>query len=466
MSKECCTIICVFHIIPYGLSIHLILQKKPSFCAIRSPWSILLLSVYGLYLFCALTIPIVGKASAGLLLLIGLAGLLRLKGRFYDVVGAEKWLLASFALFSLVSILSFLYWPQTREARMHLEDYATFMLLVPLYLLLRQFNLKVMWLVVMLALVGIVLGCVSIAQFIAMKYFGVSILVSGKVFWLRPSGGVNPMRYGAISLVVMAFSLNAILVLRQKKMWLRLLLVAAVCMGLVACLLTQVRGTWLAIPVLMLFYSVYLYRNGHPKFLVALVVGAGVLVVVASQTQVLQSRAQLIVSDVDSYQKGDSKSSIGARLDMFKAAGILIKQRPVFGHGLNSYALKATEIRKATPGMSNEVGLWANPHNEILQVMVEKGVVGLITLLLLFAAPGYLFLRALSKSDDSSSGQQVKYYAMCGLGLLIIYAVAGQSVALFEHDVFNHFFALMVLLFASQVRIVEYTGGEGVGSGW
>jgi O-antigen ligase len=74
----------------------------------------------------------------------------------------------------------------------------------------------------------------------------------------------------------------------------------------------------------------------------------------------------------------------------------------------------------------------------------------------LFGAPGYLFLQALNKADDSVAGHQIKFYAMSGLSLLVIYAVAGQSLALFEHDVFNHFFALMVLLFASQIRVIGY----------
>ncbi len=443
--------------------VFLMLQILPSFSArfinaIRSPWPIFLLCVYAVYLVCALTVPIVGKIAAGLLLLMGLAGLYRLKGRFYDLTAAEKWLLASFTLFSLISILSFFYWPQTREARMHLEDYITFMMLVPLYLLLRQFSFKLYWLVGLLALAAIVLGCVSIAQFIAMKYYGISILTVGAVSWMRPSGSVNPMRYGAISLVIMTFSLNALLVLGQKAFWLKVLLVVVCGLGLVACLLAQARGSWLAIPVLIVAYAVYLYRAGRPKFLMALVVGGVLLMAAASQTQVVQSRVQHFSSNIDSYYKGNAQSSIGARLDMFKAAGILIKQNPVFGHGLSSYSPKATGIRKATPGMSLEVGMWANPHNEILQVMVEKGVIGLITLLLLFAAPGYLFLQALRKADDSGAGQQVKYYALCGLSLLIVYAVVGQSVALFEHDVFNHFFALMVLLFASQIRVIGYIG--------
>ncbi len=417
-------------------------------------WPVLLY-VYAIYLFCALTIPDIGKMAAGLLLLMGLVGLRHVKEHFREFTIAEKWLLASYALFSLVSILSFLYWPQTREARMHLEDYITFMLLLPLYPLLRQRGLRLNWLLVVLSLMAIVLGCVSVAQFVAMKFFDTSILTTGKVFWLRPSGDVNPMRYGAISLVVMAFSLSAMLMLRGKGFWLKLLLAVAVFFALVACLLTQVRGTWFAIPALMLIYAIYLYRAGHSRILIVLLLGGGGGLIGASQTQVLQGRAHLIVANIEAYQQGDSHTSIGSRLDMFKAAGLLIEQKPIFGHGLNSYSPKATQIRKSTPGMSSQVGVWANPHNEILQVMVEKGVIGLISLLLLFAAPGYLFLQALRGGDDSVVGQQVRFYAMSGLSLLIVYAVVGQSVALFEHDVFNHFFALMVLLFASQIGVAQ-----------
>ena len=164
---------------------------------------------------------------------------------------------------------------------------------------------------------------------------------------------------------------------------------------------------------------------------------------------------QAISLNFEHYQQGNAETSIGARLDMFKGALILIEQNVVWGHGLNSYKKKATEVRENTPGLSRHVGRWNNPHNEILLVMVEKGLVGLVTLLFLFVAPALLFLKALSCAEQSA-----RFYAMCGLNILIVYAVVGQSVALFEHDVFNHFFALMVLLFASQIRVIEHLGGE------
>ncbi len=404
-----------------------------------------LLSIYWLYLFSALTMPYLSKLAAGFLLLLGLIGLYRLKGISHDLMSGEKWLLVSFVLFSLVSIFSFFYWPQSRDARMHLEDYATFMMLVPLYLLLRQFRFSFSWVLVLLVSSAIFLGLVSMVQ---LSYWGIS----------RPSGGVNAMRYGAVSLVMAMFSLNAMLLIRQKSFWVKLVLGLAICMGLLACFLAQSRGSWLAMPVLALAYTVYLYRAGHPRYLIVLVFGSVVLLAVVSQSQVVEARVQQFVSNFESYQNGDSQNPIGGRFDMFKAAGVLIKQNPIWGHGLNSYSPKATEIRKATQGMSNEVGLWNNPHNEILQVMVEKGVIGLVTLLLLFAAPACFFLQALHWAGDSIDGRQVKFYAWCGLSLLIVYAVAGQSVALFEHDVFNHFFALMILLFASQVRVIGEKG--------
>ena len=55
-----------------------------------SPWPMLLLCVYAVYLFCALTVPLVGKVAAGLLLLMGLFGMYRLKGNLYVLSVAEN----------------------------------------------------------------------------------------------------------------------------------------------------------------------------------------------------------------------------------------------------------------------------------------------------------------------------------------------------------------------------------------
>ena len=417
--------------------------------------------LFAVYLLAMLTIPFAGKAAAGVLLLLGLSGLYRLKTSHYELCTAEEWLLVSFAVFSLVSIISFFYWPHSRLAQMHLEDYGTFMFLIPLYLLLRQFKFNFSYVIVLLALVAIVLGLVSISQYVAMKYFQVQILTSDNRFsqiWFRPSGGVNPMRYGAISLVLAVIALNGVLFIRNKSMWLRLLLCASSLMGAVACYLADSRSSFVAVPFLAFIYGIYLYKAGHPRFLMVLLAASVLLVAGLSQNH----RVERTLNSFERYQQGDAVSSLGARLDMFKAAVILIEQKPIWGLGLGGYLEGGKEVRKMYPNIDQHVGTWSNPHNEYLLVMVEKGVIGLITLLLLFAAPGYLFWQALKSAGDSRAGQKIKFYAMGGLSLLVVYAVVGLSVALFQHDVFNHFFTLVVLLFASQIRVIGYMGERAV----
>ncbi len=421
-----------------------------------SNWPILLLCVYTLYLFSALVVPDLGKVAAGCLLLLGWVGLSYSKGDSYYFESTEKWLLASFALFTAVSIISFFYWPHNRIAQMHLEDYGTFLMLIPLYLLLRGFKFNLLVLLVVLASTAILLGIVSIAQYVAMKYFQTQIFISDSYWsrmWLRPSGGVNPMRYGAISLILALISFNGIFLVRNKSNWLKVVLILAVVMGFIACFLAQSRSSLIAIPVLAFAYGVYFYRTGHPRFLMVLVVGTVLLVGGLSQ----HSRVHEAFSSIESYQQGDSNTSLGGRFDMFAAAVILIKQNPMWGHGLASYLEKGKGVRKDNPRFHYLVGSVNNPHNEILLVMVEKGIVGLFTLLFLFVAPGYLFFKALH-----SNSQAVRFHAVSGISLLVVYAVVGQSVALFQHDVFNHFFTLMVLLFASQIRVIGYIGGERV----
>lgn len=417
---------------------------------------IVLSALFLLYLFQALINPKGADIAFGLIMLVGLFSFKQWYLKWRKTSFSERFLIFAFAFFTVVSIISFFYWPYSREARMRLEDYGFFLFFMPLFFLLRNYRFKALYLVIALGLLACVLGLMSITQYVSMKYFGEYIFTGEHKmaeFWMRPSGGVNPIRYAAISLILVCFAVNAKLLIRNKGIWVDVLLIAAIALALVACVLAQTRGTWLAFPVLVFLYCWYLFKTGSKRFVLIFILVGGVVVTSLSQTHFFKQRMALSGYSFERYSEGYSQTSIGARLDMFKAAVILIKQNPIWGHGLNSYKEKATEIRKAIKGMSSHVGMWNNPHNEILQVMVEKGIIGLISLILLFAAPAYLFIKGLYVNNVV-----VKYFALNGLAILVVYAVAGQSVALFEHNLFNHFYIVMVLLFASQV--VSYQRGD------
>ena len=415
--------------------------------------TIIVLVLFSLFLSSLLVVPDLAKVFAVLLLLLGLVegGRGIYGGVKHKLDWSERYLTFAFASFTVVSIFSFIYWPYSKAAHYHFEDYLVFLLVLPLFLLMRHIKFNLTHLIVVFSVVAVGLGCLSLYQYWHMTTQGGYVFTSGSrmaQFWLRPSGGVNPMRYAAISLIFMGLCINAALFVRNKPIALKCLLALAVIGSAVACMLTQVRGAWLALMAMLVVYIIVLFYMGHKKlllgFLVVCVMGTGVF----SQQSQVQSRLVKTEQSFQRYLEGDSHTSLGARLDMFKAAWILMQERPIFGHGLNSYSDKATEIRLATPGMNREVGMWKNPHNEILQVMVEKGVIGLATFIAIFASCAYLFISAYR---NNKSNNAVAYFAFGGLIILVVYFMAGLSVALFEHNVFNQFFTIVISVFAGQI---------------
>jgi len=71
-------------------------------------------------------------------------------------------------------------------------------------------------------------------------------------------------------------------------------------------------------------------------------------------------------------------SSVGARVDLFGAALRLFAERPIFGHGTGSFASYAS----GTVGLTD----LPYPHNILLQVGAELGVVGLALVVILVAS--------------------------------------------------------------------------------
>jgi O-antigen ligase len=445
------------------------LKSRIDCCVPSNFLGVLAFTLISLFLATLLSAPHIAKSFAILLLLLGFyGGALHFKNRKSIRLSIlERFFIWSFISFSLVSIISFIYWPYSKAAHYHFEDYLTFLMVVPFFLLMRQIKLNLVHLIVVLAVIAVGLGCLSVYQYWYMKSQGGFVLTFDSVmaqFWLRPSGAVNPMRYAAISLIFMGFAINAALFVHNKPVILKLLLVAAIVCSATACMLTQVRGAWLAFIAMLCIYVLILFYMGHKKlllgFLLLCVTGVGVL----SQQPHVQKRISLTEVAIERYLNGNSHTSLGSRLDMFKAAWILIKEKPIFGHGLNSYKENATQIRLATPGMNHHVGKWNNPHNEILQVMVEKGVIGLVTFIAIFASCSCLFISAFRKNLGNNA---VAYFAFGGFIVLVVYFMAGLSVALFEHNVFNQFFTIVMSVFAGQIYAYKYDSEvfNGVNSG-
>ena len=92
-------------------------------------------------------------------------------------------------------------------------------------------------------------------------------------------------------------------------------------------------------------------------------------------------RITQLVSNAEYYQQGRANTSVGIRIQSIKNAYLLFKEKPWLGHGTGSfrtvYATLPQDQTKAT-------GVMPISYNSYLNVGVELGILGIISLLLNF----------------------------------------------------------------------------------
>lgn len=154
---------------------------------------------------------------------------------------------------------------------------------------------------------------------------------------------------------------------------------------LATCLLfTFSRGAWLAFLAGFLFLFVF---AGGKRFVIALVI----LVLLASMTVLF---APPMIKDTlnSSAKLGSDVSSID-RLLIWKTGWRMFLDRPVFGHGLNTFM---SVFEKYKPSGYSWI---VYAHNCFLQMAAETGIIGLLVFLWFCVS---IFIRALSNFFSAS----------------------------------------------------------------
>ncbi|GAA6133759.1 hypothetical protein NBRC116188_05480 [Oceaniserpentilla sp. 4NH20-0058] len=399
----------------------------------------ILLMLLGVYFLGAVLNPSIADAAFLVMFVLGVStiGINRKNTHIYQ---SEWLLLVLFASYGVISILSFLIVESGEAARHRLEDDGKFLLLIPLYFLLRRHQIRSSYIVYALAVIVCILGLSSMAQMY-------SVHPEFKAT-TRPSALVNPMRYAAFSLIL-SISVIAYLFFKKSSLFERLASSLAFVLGLVACVLTQTRGVWLSLPILLALALWFYFKHSHKIASVTLLLFGLLLLLSASQFDVVKQRINVTSANLERYLGGDSQSSLGTRLDMYKVCGSLFSDSPFYGNGLNAYMTKTHELWKSGElnGMSNELSFRRTPHNEFLMAAVEKGVIGIIFAIAMFAVPFAIFYRAFWHGN-----QNARWYGACGLTMVIVLFVAAQTGTIFNHNVFTHFYIIWVFLFVSQIR--------------
>lgn len=249
----------------------------------------------------------------------------------------------------------------------------------------------------------------------------------------RADGFLHVIQYGNLNMLLGILCLAGLgwaYTRPHARIWLALLLLGAG-MGIFGSLMSGSRGGWVGFP-LVLWVLYQGYGRSLPKRwlggLAALIIMGGLAVYSIPQLGV-QHRVHQAFSDIAGFvEQGDSRSSLGARFEMWGAAIQLIPKKPIFGWGTLGY--ERARDRLVEEGLAHPViQRYDHVHNEYLDAWVKRGVVGLVALLALYLVPLRLFTQRIRSED-----LHLRAFAVAGVLLPVAYIDFGLSQVFLAHN--------------------------------
>jgi hypothetical protein len=152
------------------------------------------------------------------------------------------------------------------------------------------------------------------------------------------------------------------------------------------------------------------------------------------------------------YRYAMLQSSVAQRLQMWAVAWQLFKSAPATGVGTAAYMERAQELvdRGEAPPITAS---YDHPHNEVLDALSTRGLVGLAALLLLFGVPGWLFAKGLNSPDPVRTGA-----SLAGLMVVVGMAMCGASETMLVHSITLGWYVIMTTMLLVTADATEETG--------
>ena len=256
----------------------------------------------------------------------------------------------------------------------------------------------------------------------------------------------NTIPFGNLSLLMGLFSLISIGWSNRDGWPLILLRVFAGGAGLYASYLSQSRGGWIAIPILLLIAVATLRHVSWKKRATALLVFFALLVTVCVSSSMVRTRFGQAMEDIHAYQAGQTNTSVGIRFQLWKAATLMLTRHPLAGVGRGQFepALKAIHAEGL---ITQEATAFEHAHNEFLYNGATLGVLGIGALLALYLVPAAYFLRA-ALCDD----RILRTTGAMGLTLCVGFLLFGLTEVMLIIAQTVVFYSVMVAVFTAHIH--------------
>jgi len=389
-----------------------------------------------------------GSVVYALLFILSLGSLSNTRQIWAQLDPWEQRFLLGLVLFFIWLLITLINTDDFSSAGRKLERFVRLLMLIPIYVMLRRFGLNL----VNTFILGAVAGC-----FLLLGQSLVFHLVMGHPV---VNGVYHKIVLGDTA-VLLAALVTAALLLQPHEKWQYLLGVLAAVAGLYVSVLSQTRGAWLLLPVLIVLW-IWLYRSKITAKTLVTVLGLVLVAVTALAiwTQASVSRGiEAGINDLKVYQKDPSvETSLGARLNMWRDSLTLFKQNPILGAGLGDFKRDRLELMdqgKAIPAYG-----YGHAHSIYFHALATSGLIGLLILLLsIIGLPFWVFYRGWRQAQDGDA----RLAAFGGLTVVVAFAVFGLSEGWLARNPFMNIYAVTLLVFMSSLYAGENCSEDGRG---
>lgn len=321
-----------------------------------------------------------------------------------------------------------------------LDQYGRALLAVPILLLFCSripIQLPAVW-------VGMTLGGILS---VPLAWWQVTVVAD-----TQAGGFMNKISFSNLAFVFAAFCLAgvfwALLQTRHRSAWCVLLMLGAAA-AFYSAVVGGSRGTWLAVPpVAVLFLVAFLNQKNAVRMLGSMCVLVALLVALfALPGSALRVRYEEGRQNVSAIHQGDDANSIGARLEIWRAAWMNLQKKPVQGWNMQDYAAAVSaEVSqgKVAPIASHYMD---NLHNNYFQAWVFTGLPGLLALLALYCVPLWHFVRRLRDSDLT-----VRVLAFCGSSLVVSFMCFSLTYSALRRNYGIMFYLLCLVVFWGAMK--------------
>lgn len=351
---------------------------------------------------------------------------------------SSKWL---FALFVVLGV----FWSHTFDSLFSLSSKGDYLLrywLAAFFVIrLVRYGLNTRYLVY-----GGVVGAIFSAAISYVQYKEIG----------RAEGFTNAIRFGDMSIVIAMACLSLSLV---KKFFIveRVVFFMAALFAFAATAFSLTRGAWLLLlvfPFLLPFFFNLRKKDFLLVILAALFAVASLLAIPATKNRIDDAKNEVI----GYFQARDDyvNSSVGARLEMWRAAVKMGFEHPLSGWGDKDIRTGRENVVKVE-GVDEFILNYNHAHNDFLEMWVRRGALGVVFLLVIYIVPFVVF----KKSMGDSVGVRIEDYGLwrvlhfIGMLIPLAYFIFGLTDTFFVFVISHNFYIFTILFLLMAIRSLK-----------